>query len=70
VRSAARAAGRAEDLPTVLRVNVAAGTPVEQIADALGRLHEQTGITDMFVDPMYLVSDVDQALDVVARLLR
>ncbi len=69
VQAAARSVGRSEDIPTVLRVNAAAGTSVEQIADALGRLHEQTGIIDMFVDPMYLVTSVDEALELVARLL-
>jgi hypothetical protein len=69
VRAAARDAGRAEDVPVVLRVNVGRGTPVEQIADTLGRVHEQTGIEDMFVDPTYLVADVDEALELAARLL-
>ena len=69
IREAAREAGREEDLPVVLRANVAAGTTVEQIADALQTVAAGTGITDMFVDLMYLARDVDEALDLVARLL-
>jgi probable F420-dependent oxidoreductase len=69
IREAARKAGREEDLPVVLRANVAAGTTVEQIADVLQTVAAGTGITDMFVDLMYLARDVDEALDLVARLL-
>jgi probable F420-dependent oxidoreductase len=69
IQAAARAAGRPEDVPTVLRVNVAAGTSVEEIVDAMETIAEQTGITDMFVDTMYLVSDVDESLALAERLL-
>jgi probable F420-dependent oxidoreductase len=62
IQAAARAAGRSEDLLTTLRVNVAAGTSVEEIVDAMENVAEKTGITDMFVDTMYLVSDVDESL--------
>lgn len=70
IRQAAREAGRGEqDLPAVLRANVAKGTTVGQVADALETVAATTGITDMFVDLMYVVTDVDEALDVAARLL-
>lgn len=70
IREAARAAGRgAHDLPTVLRANVARGTSVEQVVDSLETVAEQTGITDMFVDLMYVATDVEEALDLAARLL-
>jgi probable F420-dependent oxidoreductase len=69
IQTAARAAGRPEDLPTVLRVNVAAHTSVEEIVDAMETVAEQAGVTDMFVDPTYLVSDVDESLALVERLL-
>jgi probable F420-dependent oxidoreductase len=70
IRDAARVAGRGEqDLPVVLRANVATGTPVEQIVDELETAAAATGITDMAVDLMYLAKDVDEALDLVSRLL-
>jgi probable F420-dependent oxidoreductase len=70
IRAAAKAAGRPDgDLPVVLRANVRAGTSVEQIVDALESVAEGTGITDMFVDLMYLASSVDEALELASRLL-
>jgi probable F420-dependent oxidoreductase len=70
IRQAAVAAGRGDlDLPAVLRVNMPAGTSVAQIVDAVGAVAAGTGITHVFVDLMYLVRDVDQALDVASQLL-
>lgn len=70
IRAAAKEAGRPDpDLPVVLRANVRAGTSVEQIVDALESVAEGTGITDMFVDLMYLASSVDEALDLASHLL-
>jgi hypothetical protein len=53
----------------VLRANVRAGTSVEQIVDALEVVSAGTGITDMFVDLMNLATTIDEALDLVSRLL-
>jgi probable F420-dependent oxidoreductase len=70
IRAAARQAGRGDaDLPVVLRVNVLAGTSVGQVTDAVQEVAAGTGITDIFVDLMYLALDVDGALDLAARLL-
>jgi probable F420-dependent oxidoreductase len=70
VRAAARQAGRGDDdLPVVLRVNVRAGTSVAQVTDAMAAVAAETGITDMFVDLMYLAQDVDGALELAASLL-
>jgi alkanesulfonate monooxygenase SsuD/methylene tetrahydromethanopterin reductase-like flavin-dependent oxidoreductase (luciferase family) len=70
IQEAAAAAGRgAADLPAVLRVNLAPGVTVDQAADALRELAEGTGIADMFVDLMYVATEVDTALDLAARLL-
>jgi probable F420-dependent oxidoreductase len=70
IRGAARQAGRGDaDLPVVLRVNVLAGTSVSQVTDAVQEVAVGTGITDIFVDLMYLAQDVDGALDLAARLL-
>jgi alkanesulfonate monooxygenase SsuD/methylene tetrahydromethanopterin reductase-like flavin-dependent oxidoreductase (luciferase family) len=70
IQAAAEAAGRGErDIPVVLRANVMAGTSVDQICEALETVAAATGITDMFVDLMYLARSVDEALDLVARLL-
>ncbi|HEX3788466.1 MAG TPA: TIGR03619 family F420-dependent LLM class oxidoreductase [Pseudonocardiaceae bacterium] len=70
VRAAAASAGRAvTDLPTVLRANVSKGTSVEEVVDTLETVAEGTGISDMFVDLMYLSTDVDDALDLARTLL-
>jgi probable F420-dependent oxidoreductase len=69
IQAAATAAGRPADLPAVLRVNVAAGTGAGEIVDAMETIAAQTGIADFFVDPMYLVSDVDEMLALAQRLL-
>jgi probable F420-dependent oxidoreductase len=69
IRAAAKEAGRPEDVLTTLRVNVAAGTSVAEIVDAMENVAEKTGITDMLVDTMYLVSDVDESLAMAEELL-
>ncbi|HEY3753616.1 MAG TPA: TIGR03619 family F420-dependent LLM class oxidoreductase [Pseudonocardiaceae bacterium] len=69
IRAAARDSGRSEDVPVVVRVNPAAGTSVQEIVDVVGAVAEQTDITDIFVDLMYLSKDVDEALDLARRLL-
>jgi probable F420-dependent oxidoreductase len=70
IRHAAAEAGRGDaGLPAILRVNVAAGTSVEDIATALAEVSAGTGIEDMFVDLMYLAADVDEAIGLAGRLL-
>lgn len=70
IRQAAREAGRGDREPaTVLRANVERGTSVAQVADALHTVAERTGISDMFVDLMYIASDVDDALELASRIL-
>jgi alkanesulfonate monooxygenase SsuD/methylene tetrahydromethanopterin reductase-like flavin-dependent oxidoreductase (luciferase family) len=70
IRAASNAAGRAGgDLPAVLRVNVAAGTSVERIVDTITPVSAETGIQDMFVDLLHLADGIDEALNLVSRLL-
>jgi probable F420-dependent oxidoreductase len=70
IREAAAEAGRADtDIHAILRVNVAAGTPLDAVVTALREVAAGTGIVDVLVDLMYLVSDVDEALEVAAWLL-
>jgi alkanesulfonate monooxygenase SsuD/methylene tetrahydromethanopterin reductase-like flavin-dependent oxidoreductase (luciferase family) len=70
IRQAAREAGRGDREPaTVLRANVERDTSVAQVADALHTVAERTGISDMFVDLMYVASDVDDALELASRVL-
>ncbi|BCK57632.1 TIGR03619 family F420-dependent LLM class oxidoreductase [Nocardia wallacei] len=69
IDDAARAAGREpEAVRTVVRVNVAAGSRVEQVADTL-RLLTDDGYEDTFVDLMFAVSGLDEHLDWANRLL-
>jgi probable F420-dependent oxidoreductase len=69
IDDAARAAGRdPSDIHTYVRVNVAEGTPVQQVADALALLADN-GYPDAFVDFMYVVTGTDAQLDWVERLL-
>jgi probable F420-dependent oxidoreductase len=56
-------------IDTILRVNVAAGTPVQRIADAMRGVAEETGIDDLFVDLMYLTDSVDAVLETATQLL-
>jgi hypothetical protein len=70
IRAAAVAAGRQDpDLPAVLRANIAGGRPVERIVDALETMAAATGITDMFVDLMYVATTIDEMLELASRLL-
>lgn len=68
VRAAAGEAGR-PDPAVVLRLNAPAGTSPEQIVDRIGWLAERTGFTDMFLDPLYVSSSVDEELELAGRLL-
>lgn len=69
VDDAARAAGREpSSISTYVRVNVAAGTPVDQVAETVALLADN-GYPDCFVDLMYVVTGVDAQLSWVQRLL-
>lgn len=71
VDAAARDAGRdPAAIGTALRVNVAAGTGAAEIADAVRRLADRTGVTDVFIDPLDVASGLDAALDTFADVLR
>ena len=56
------------DLPAVLRVNVAAGSSVDAVAEVVTAAGD-AGVEDVFVDLMYLASDVDHALELASELL-
>jgi probable F420-dependent oxidoreductase len=67
---AAEEAGRDPGaIETIVRVNVKAGTPVEQIAETIERNSAATGFDDYFVDFMYATDSVDGAMVAVTRLL-
>ena len=69
IDDAARAAGRdPSSIHTYVRVNVAAGTPVEQVADTVALLVDN-GYPDCFVDLMYAVTGTDDQLGWMERLL-
>lgn len=68
IQEAAAGHGRPEP-PASLRVNVLPGTPLSQVVDELAGIEAGTGIADVFVDLMYLASDVDDALTLAAELL-
>jgi alkanesulfonate monooxygenase SsuD/methylene tetrahydromethanopterin reductase-like flavin-dependent oxidoreductase (luciferase family) len=69
IDDAALAAGRdPSDIHTYVRINVAEGTPVDKVADALQVLGDN-GYPDAFVDLMYAVTGTDAQLDWVERLL-
>ncbi|MGW2463770.1 TIGR03619 family F420-dependent LLM class oxidoreductase [Streptomyces sp. NPDC001761] len=66
----ARAAGRdPEDIDTVLRVNVSAGTGVRAVADAIRSVHDRTGVEHVMVDTMYEVETVEESLTYARELL-
>ncbi|WP_082974202.1 TIGR03619 family F420-dependent LLM class oxidoreductase [Mycobacterium sp. E740] len=69
IDDAARAAGRdPAAIHTYVRVNVAAGTSVESVAEALHTLRA-AGYSDAFVDLMYVADDTDEHLSWAERLL-
>ena len=69
IDDAARAAGREPSaIHTYVRVNVAGGTDVDKVADALALLADN-GYPDTFVDLMYVAAGTDACLEWVERLL-
>jgi probable F420-dependent oxidoreductase len=65
----ARAAGREPSaIHAYVRVNVAEGTPVDKVTDALQVLADN-GYPDAFVDLMYVATGTDAHLEWVERLL-
>jgi probable F420-dependent oxidoreductase len=69
IDDAARAAGRDPSaIHTYVRVNVAEGTPVEKVADAV-RVLADNGYPDAFVDLLYVATGTDAHLEWVERLL-
>jgi probable F420-dependent oxidoreductase len=69
IDDAARAAGRDPSaIHTYVRVNVANGTPMDAVADAVALL-AANGYPDAFVDLQYVATDTDAHLQWVERLL-
>ena len=69
IDAAARAAGRdPSDIATHVRINVAEGARIEQVAEAV-RLLVANGYPDAFVDLLYVVTGTDAQLEWVERLL-
>jgi probable F420-dependent oxidoreductase len=69
IDEAARTAGRDPSaVHTHVRINVAQGSTVNQVADAVKMLRDN-GYPDAFVDMLYVVSGTDAQLDWVERLL-
>jgi alkanesulfonate monooxygenase SsuD/methylene tetrahydromethanopterin reductase-like flavin-dependent oxidoreductase (luciferase family) len=69
IDDAARAAGRDPSaIHAYVRVNVAEGTPVDKVADAVQVLADN-GYPDAFVDLMYVAAGTDAHLEWVERLL-
>ncbi|WP_280234466.1 TIGR03619 family F420-dependent LLM class oxidoreductase [Nocardia cyriacigeorgica] len=68
IDDAALAAGRdPAAVATFVRVNVAAGADVEQVAETVATLAD-IGYSDVFADLMFAVSDIDTHLEWVQRL--
>lgn len=69
IDTAATAAGRdPADIRTHVRVNVAAGTRIDEVADIV-RVLADNGYSDAFVDLMYVTSGVDEMLEWAANLM-
>jgi probable F420-dependent oxidoreductase len=69
IDDAARAAGRDPSaIATYVRINVAEGVPVDEVAEAV-RLLADKGYPDAFVDLIYAVTGTDAQLEWVERLL-
>ncbi|AYF75730.1 TIGR03619 family F420-dependent LLM class oxidoreductase [Nocardia yunnanensis] len=71
IDEAAVAAGRdPQAIDTVLRVNIAAGTDLELVADTVHSVVADTGFDDVFLDLLYVTDSVDHMLDTAADLLQ
>lgn len=69
IDTAATVAGRdPAEIRTHVRVNVATGTRIDEVADIV-RVLADNGYSDTFVDLMYVTSSVDEMLDWAANLL-
>lgn len=69
VDEAALAAGRDPSaIHTYVRINVAEGAPVEQVAEAV-KLLADNGYPDVFIDLHYVATTTDAHLDIVERLV-
>ena len=69
IDEAAHAAGRDPSvIHTYVRINVAGGTPVDKVADAVALLADN-GYRDAFVDLQYVATDTDTCLQWAERLL-
>lgn len=69
INDAARDAGRDPSaIHTWVRINVAAGTPIDAVAEAVRTLAD-AGYPDVFVDLMYVATDTDDHLRWVQELL-
>ncbi len=69
IDDAAREAGRDPSaIHTCVRINVAAGTPIDAVAEAVRTLTD-AGYPDAFVDLMYVATDTDDHLRWVEELL-
>jgi probable F420-dependent oxidoreductase len=69
IDDAARAVGRnPSDIHTFVRINVAQGTAVDQVADAVALLADN-GYPDAFVDLLYVATETDAHLEWVERLI-
>ena len=70
IDEAASAAGRDPSaIHTYVRINVAEGTAVEKVADAV-RMLADNGYPDAFVDLLYVATGTDAHLEWVERLLK
>ncbi|MBU3066372.1 TIGR03619 family F420-dependent LLM class oxidoreductase [Nocardia sp. NEAU-G5] len=68
--SAERAGRDPGAIATIVRVNAAADSTPQAIADAVRRLVDETGFDDLFIDPLYLADSVDDALELALQLLK
>lgn len=60
----AKEAGRdPATIDTILRVNTDTGTPAAEVADAIKKIHEHTGIDHFMVDSTYSVTTVDGSME-------
>ncbi|PAZ14788.1 LLM class F420-dependent oxidoreductase [Streptomyces sp. SA15] len=70
VRQAAEEAGRDPDgIGVILRVNVAAGTPVTVVAEEVMKMRSVLPADEVFVDFTFVAGTVDHTIDLAGRLL-
>lgn len=70
IDEAAREAGRdPSEIDAIMRVNVAAGIPLQQAADTIKSIAEATGVDHFLIDTSFMAFSAEESMDIVTKIL-